>query len=140
MRVLLDTNVVSEVQRAQGNPAVRERLARFALDDTYLSVLTIGEVAMGIALLPEGRRKREFDQWLTELEAVYADRILTVDREIARLWGEITARGRRTGVVIPALDGLIAATALRHGLHVVTRNRRHIEAAGVLVIDPWADD
>jgi predicted nucleic acid-binding protein len=56
---------------------------------------------------------------------------------MARIWGEFTARARESGVIIPGPDGLLAATALRHGLHVMARNMRHLEANGVLLIDPW---
>ena len=56
-----------------------------------------------------------------------------------RIWGELTARTQKSGVGIPPTDGLLAATALRHGLHVMTRNTQHFEASGSLIIDPWRD-
>lgn len=114
-------------------------MASISEDDLFLSVVTYGEIVKGIALLDEGRRKRELRQWIGDLAAHYDERILPVDRETAVSWGEITARARRSGVQIPPSDGLIAATALRHGLHLMTRNTRDFEATGVLVIDPWPD-
>ena len=60
-----------------------------------------------------------------------------MDAETARIWGEITAKAQKKGVIIPATDGLLAATASRHGLHVITRNTRHFEASGAIVIDSW---
>lgn len=65
--------------------------------------------------------------------------MLSIDLETARLWGELTARASADGVQIPVSDGLIAATALRRGLHVLTRNTRHFAATGALVIDPWTE-
>jgi predicted nucleic acid-binding protein len=86
-----------------------------------------------------GRKKKALASWLNGLETQFADRILAIDAETARLWGEITARARKSGEVIPAVDGLVAATALRHGLHVMTRNIRHFESSGALVLNPWQD-
>lgn len=139
MRLLIDTCVLSEVQRSQGDRRVRARVEALERHEAFLSVITIGELARGIALLDQGQRKRELAAWLEMLEQYYASRILPIDAEIARLWGELSAKGKRQGISIPVMDGLLAATALRHGLHVVTRNTRHFEATGVLIIDPWAD-
>ena len=60
-----------------------------------------------------------------------------MDIETARMWGELIARAQKTGITIPAVDGLLAATALRYGMHVMTRNTRHFTASGALVIDPF---
>jgi predicted nucleic acid-binding protein len=137
VRALLDTCTVAELRHPKGNPAVRMAVATFDDDDLFLSVLTLGEVAKGIHLLRDGRKKRELTAWLIGLERLFADRILPVDREISNLWGELTARAQKVGTIIPAIDGLLAATALRHGLHLMTRNTRHFEATGVLIMDPW---
>jgi predicted nucleic acid-binding protein len=137
--VLLDTCVLSELQRPQGDPRVRAHVE--ALDPTrlFVSVITVGELAKGIALLPGGARRHELSSWLLGLEQRFADAILPVDAEAARVWGELTAHAQTQGIQIPASDGLIAATALRHGLHVMTRNTRHFAATGALIIDPWAE-
>jgi toxin FitB len=137
MKALLDTCVLSEIRRPQGRAEVKAAVEQFADNDLFVSVLTVGEIAKGVALLASGRRKRELTGWLRGLEAGFADRILEVDRETALFWGEITARAQKRGVVIPAVDGLIAATALRHGLQLLTRNIRHFRVTGVLVLDPW---
>lgn len=105
--------------------------------DLYLSALTIGELTKGIALLPAGRRKNSLLSWLDGLVNSYADRILPIDAQTATLWGSLMARLRQQGVVIPAVDGLLAATALQHNIYIMTRNTRHFEATGVLIIDPW---
>src|SRR4051794_15357983 len=94
-------------------------------------------MAKGIALLEVGPKKAHLTTWLATLEGQYGERILAIDAETARIWGELTARAQKTGVVIPPTDGLLAASALRHGLHVMTRNTRHFEASGALILDPW---
>ena len=72
------------------------------------------------------------------LERVYADRLLPVDLETGRIWGQLTAAAQRKGRTVPAGDGLIAATAQRHGLHVITRNVDDFKETGVTLINPWA--
>jgi predicted nucleic acid-binding protein len=140
VRVLLDTCVLAELQKPQPNPAVREAVARADDDDLFLSVLTIGEITKGIALLAPGKKKRRLAAWLRGLEENFSDRLLAVDREAAAIWGEITAKAQKQGIVVPAVDGQLAATALRHGLHLMTRNTKHVAATGVLVINPWQKD
>jgi predicted nucleic acid-binding protein len=75
--------------------------------------------------------------WFRQIDEEFADRILVVDRDTTRIWGEITARAQNIGVQIPATDGLIAATALCHGLHIMTRNTKHFAATGAIIVDPW---
>lgn len=137
MRALLDTCTLAEIRNPKGDPSVKEAVRDIPDEDLYLSVLTVGEVVKGISLLAAGRKRRELSSWLADLEEQFAGRILGLDVETGRIWGELTARGQRRGVVIPAADGLLAATAIRHGLHVMTRNTKHFEATGALVIDPW---
>jgi toxin FitB len=137
MRVLLDTCVLSELRGARPNPGVRQAIEDFASDDLYVSVVSAGEIAKGIALLPDSRNKRGLEGWLRALELGYADRLLPVDLETAHIWGELTATAQKHGRAIPAADGLIAATAMRHGLHVMTRNTADFEATGVLLVNPW---
>jgi toxin FitB len=105
--------------------------------DAFISVVTIGEIAKGIELLPGGRRRDTLVAWLGEIEADYGDQILPCDIEIARVWGELTGRAQRRGQTIAAADGLIAATALHHGLRLATRNIRHFAETGVSLVNPW---
>ena len=137
MRALLDTCVLAELRRPNGHPRVKAAVAELSDGDLYLSVLTVGEIAKGIALLASGRKRRALASWLNGLETKFGDRILAIDAETARVWGELTARAQKSGEIIPAVDGLIAASARRHALHVMTRNTRHFEASGALVFDPW---
>jgi predicted nucleic acid-binding protein len=100
-------------------------------------VLTVGEIVKGIALMSPGPKKKHLTRWLAGIESDYEERILPLDVETARIWGELTARAQKKGIIIPPAAGLLAATALQHGLHVMTRNTKHFEASGVFVIDPW---
>lgn len=137
MRVLLDTCVLSELRHPRCNSGVRLAVAALDTNDLFVSVLSVGEIAKGIALLTKSRKKSALQSWLQTLELHYADRLLPVDLETGRIWGEITAAAQRAGRSMPAGDGLIAATARRHGLHVMTRNTRDFEASGVLLVNPW---
>jgi predicted nucleic acid-binding protein len=105
--------------------------------DFFLSVITIGEITKGITKLPMSHRRQNLESWFSHLQQRHAPRILPVDIEIARIWGEITAKAAQMGRVVPVNDGLIAATALRHGLHIMTRNSADFQATGALLIDPW---
>jgi len=138
VRVLLDTCVLSEVRRPKGDPAVRRAVSELDDKNLFVSVLSIGEIAQGITLLPESAKRRALQGWLETIERFYGDRLLPVDLETSRIWGELTAAARKGGKTVPAGDGLIAATARRHGLHVMTRNTADFESTGVLVLNPFS--
>jgi toxin FitB len=137
VRVLLDTCVLSELRRPKGHPAVRQAVAALESDNLFVSVLSIGEITKGISLLRESPHKRALQTWLHTLERNYADRLLPIDLETSRIWGELTAAAQKTGRRVHASDGLIAATARRYGLHVMTRNTADFEPTGVLLLNPW---
>jgi predicted nucleic acid-binding protein len=137
VRVLLDTCVLSELRHPKGDPGVRRAVDAFDSGSLFVSDLSIGEIAKGIALLREGRRKSGLLNWLQTLERLYGDWLLPVDLETSRIWGELTAAAQKVGRTVPASDGLIAATAWRHGLHVMTRNTVDFAATGVLLLNPW---
>ncbi len=137
MRALIDTCVLSEMQRPQVSPQVRRRLEAIALDDMYISVLSLGEIRKGIDKLKASVRKTGLDTWFNQVVLSSQGRILPIDHDTAMIWGEITARAEKKGRSIPTIDGLIAATALRHGLHLMTRNVTDFEATGVLLVNPW---
>ncbi len=139
MRSILDTCVLSEIQRANADERVSQYVAAVDPNDIFLSVITIGEIVNGIEQLAPGRRRDELDRWIRDIEDHHADRILPIDARTAHLWGQISAQSRLKGVTIPAADGLIAATALQHDMTLLTRNTTHFESTGVRLVDPWAD-
>ena len=134
MAYLLDTNVVSALRRPDRHPAPASWLRNQRSSDVYLSVVTLGEIERGIALqIPRDPDfARELAQWHERTLTWFADRILPVDIATARRWGRLSA-----SVGNQEVDLLIAATALEHGLAVVTRNVRHFEPTGVRVVNPF---
>lgn len=139
MKVLLDTCVISEIVRPQGDQRVKQRVSAFSGAETFLSVVTVGELARGINLLPTGKNRDKYASALLQLEQDYEKRILPIDTDTGRIWGEIDAMRQKAGRALSVTDGLIAATARRFGLHVVTRNVRDFEETGVLIVNPWED-
>ena len=136
---LLDTNVVSEPFKRNPSRRVFEWLQSADEDRLFVSVLTLGELRKGIQLA-DGRRKSTLERWLErDLEPRFAGRILAINSGIADTWGRLTAQSRRSGTVLPAVDGLLTATAIRHDLTLVTRNLRHVPNAAVQVMNPWTD-
>src|SRR5689334_10870888 len=121
---LIDTNVLSEYNRLGGpDPGVRHWLETTDRSQQFVSVITLAEIQKGIHLLAEGRRRAELENWLSqELEVWFSGRILSIDRHVASRWALLVASQVRGGRPLPAIDSLIAATALAHDLTIVTRN------------------
>lgn len=139
MNYLLDTNVLSEVQRPKPDANVLAWLDQVDEDRTYLSVISVGEIARGVAQLDEGKRKAALQQWLDfDLPARFGNRLLPVDRETASIWGQLMAEAKRAGRGLPVMDGWIAASAVRHGLTLVTRNTRDFAGVDIELLDPWS--
>jgi len=137
MRVLLDTCVLSEIRKKKGNSVVKNAVQAFNSADLFLSVIMIGEIVKGIELLRTGKRKKELTAWVQGLERDFSDSILSIDIETVRIWGDLTASSQKSGKTVSACDGLIAATAKRHGLHLMTRNVKDFESTGTMIINPW---
>jgi len=138
MPYLLDTNVLSEPARVSPNPGVLAWMKGMEPLEPHLSVLTLGEIEKGLSLMPPGPRKTALREWLRyDLQERFRGRILPVDSEVARVWGELNAQGQRIGRPLPVVDGLLLATAQAHDLIFVTRNIRDCGDRGVEVLDPW---
>ncbi len=135
--ILLDTNVLSELTRERPERAVVDFVRLHRDDLLYISVVSVTEIADGIDRLPEGHRRAKLQRWFHDTVAHFGARCLSVDAEIARLAGELSAAGHRAGRDPRLADAWIAATASRNGLAVATRNVKHFEPFGVRVINPW---
>jgi len=134
---LVDTNVLSELRRRDPDVNVVRWLEARPATTLYLSVLTLGELRKGIEALPHGARKRRLLDWLeVELPGFFAGRVLPIDARVADRWGHLVAQAARP---VPTVDSLLAATALTHGLTLVTRNLRDFQYPGLVVVDPWAE-
>jgi predicted nucleic acid-binding protein len=105
----------------------------------HLSALTVGEIEKGVALLQAGRRRTSLRTWLGTLSSTYAARVLPVDAAVASTWGRMCAVAEQSGRHLSVVDGLIAATAIHHGLTVVTRNTKDFAPTGASLIDPWRE-
>lgn len=131
----MDTNVLSELRRNAPNPAVLQWFTNRPASTLYLSVLTLGEIRKGVEAISEVDRRQLLVDWLeTELSAFFIGRILSVDVAVADRWGRLVAAAGRP---LPAIDSLLAATALAHDLVLVTRNTKDFESLGVSLINPW---
>ena len=139
MRYLLDTNVVCEPTAAAPNPRVLAWIGRQDWRDIFVSVVTLAEIAEGVARLPAGRRRDRLDVWRRELIESLDDRILLLDEQIAGTWGALRAQLAAEHRTIGPMDAFIAATAQNHGLTLVTRNERHFTAWGGPVLNPWME-
>jgi predicted nucleic acid-binding protein len=135
--MLLDTCVVSELARPEPDPRVLAWLDSVNDAALRVSVLTLGEIKKGADLLEGGPRKVRVEAWLDELRATFADRILPVDEAVALRWGAISAASRRAGRVRPAIDCLLAATAVCHELKLATRNVADFDGTGAVIVNPW---
>lgn len=136
MKYLLDTNIVSEPKRKRPDPVAAAWLRGVDQASLYISVLTLGEIESGITRLEPRNRiaAGALREWAEGIRADFSSRIIDVDFAIAETWGRISA-GRSLSIV----DGLLAATALVHGMVFVTRNVRDVADTGVKVINPWED-
>jgi predicted nucleic acid-binding protein len=139
MKYLLDTCAISDLRKPECPESLRQLIE--TTDDTalFLSAVTLGEIQKGVSLLPAGKRRQEFQAWLAFVQSSFDDRILPVTAETALIWGQITARCQQAGHTLHSSDGLIAATAIQFGLHLVTRNISDFEPTGALIINPWLD-
>jgi len=135
---LLDTNCISELVHPKPDPRVVDWMDAVDEGLLYLSVLTLGEIRKGVAGLPQGKRRAHLETWLeVELQARFSGRIVPVDAAIADRWGLLAAEAKRQRLVLPVIDGLLAATALHHNLTVVSRNTSDFTATQVQVLNPW---
>jgi predicted nucleic acid-binding protein len=135
---LLDTNIVSETRRRRPDPGVVHFLEAADPAALFLSVLSLGELRKGIARknLEDPVAAEQLATWVDGLESGFADRLLGVDAAVARLWGEWSA-DRPRPVPVPIIDTLLAATAGRYGLTLVTRNAKDVAGIPVPVLNPW---
>ena len=135
MSYLIDTNVLSELRRKEPNPRVVAWLQARPRQSLFLSVLTLGEIREGLERVPEPARKQALLDWLeVELPNYFVGRVLAIDAATADRWGRLMAQAARP---LPAIDALLAATALHNDLALVTRNTKDFAGLDVPLINPW---
>ena len=135
MNYLIDTNVISELVKTKPNKSVTQWFNKISSHQLYISVLTLGELRKGIEQITETQKKIQLHYWLEhELPAWFDHRVLAIDQNIADRWGRLLTEMRRP---LPAIDSLIAATALHFDFCLVTRNVNDFKYPSLQVLNPW---
>jgi len=134
---LIDTNVISKLSCREPETRVVQWFEQRPANQLYLRVLSLGEIRRGVEKPEEGERRRELRSWLEqELPAFFAGRVLPDDEAVDHRWGCLMAE---MGRPLPAIDSLLAATALEHNLVLTTRNLKDVAGLAVAVINPWVE-
>lgn len=137
---LVDTNVISEVLRPLPDPPVIAWSQRVSKVHLFLSVVSFGEMRKGLTIMPAGARRSKLEKSIDgSISAWLANRILPMTQSIANRWGALEGQRQLMGRPLHVPDAQIAATALEHGLTLVTRNVKDFEGIGVTILNPWAD-
>ena len=132
--------MLSELAKPRPDAGVLGWLEEADENRLYLSVLTLGELEKGIARLPASARRTRIERWVRrDLAARFEGRIVDVDRSVAERWGAISGVSESRGTPLPVIDALLAASALVHGLEVVTRNTADLERCGARCVNPWRE-
>jgi predicted nucleic acid-binding protein len=135
--IVLDTNVLSEEMKPVPEPAVHDWLSRQNSLDLFTTAVTEAEIIYGVAILPDGKRKRELDAAAKRILALFAGRILPFDSTAAHDFALIVADRHRAGRPIEDFDALIAAITRSRGMTLATRDVQDFAGTGVGIIDPW---
>jgi predicted nucleic acid-binding protein len=137
---LLDTNVLSELRKPRPDRKVVAFVAAQALERLHVSAVTFAEIRFGIERLDDAAKRLELNQWLAhKVRPMFDRRVLEVTEDIMLRWRVLVEEGRKRGHTFSQPDLIIAATALEHGLTIVTRDRTDYDRARVPVFDPWTD-
>jgi len=137
LNYLLDTCFLSELRKPKPHKAVLDWFEIIDEKRLFISALSIGELYYGIALLPDGKQKKEIKAWLQQIENSYADLIIPIDEKVAAQWGEMRALLQSRGITLNVVDGLLAATCSVYSLNLVTRNNKDFKDTGINILNPW---
>ena len=137
MRYLLDTCILSEPFKRQPDPHVIAWLRSVDQSSLYTPSVVLGEIRKGVEKMPASARREMLEKWLADYLRFYADNIVAFDAEVAMTWGKLVGKLQLDGISPPVIDSQIAATALHHGMTLVTRNVRDMQATGVDIFNPF---
>jgi predicted nucleic acid-binding protein len=137
---LLDTNILSELRRPKPERKVVAFIADQPLDRLYVSTVTLAEIRFGIELLPDAGLRSDLADWLAhKVRPMFDQRVLPVSEDILFKWRLLVEDGRKAGHTYSQPDLFIAATALHHGLTIVSRDTTDYAKARVPLLNPWID-
>ena len=137
---MLDTNVVSELARLRPAPQVLAWLGEHEVASLFLTAITLGEIDVGARAHPDPARRAKLLDWCDGLQArLFQDRVLPFDAAAARAWGNIVDAAKGQGRALEWRDSQIAATTMRFGARLATRNTKHFTGLGLDLIDPFAE-
>lgn len=137
---LLDTNILSELRRPKPERKVVSFVAAQPLDRLYVSTVTFAEIRFGIELVNDPTRRAALQDWLAhKVRPMFEQRVLEISEDVMFKWRLLVEEGRKNGHTYSQPDLMIAATAITHGLTVVSRDRADYDRAGVTVFNPWTD-
>ncbi len=137
---LLDTNVISELRRPRPSARVRSFISGQRLEDLFVSTVTLAEIRYGIETVGDPIRRAELSDWLLHrVRPMFDQRVLDVSEDVMFKWRLLVEDGRKAGHTFSQPDLIIAATALQHGLTVVTRETGDYQRARVPLLNPWVD-
>jgi predicted nucleic acid-binding protein len=136
--IVVNTNVLSEEMKSVPAASVHAWFLRQNAGDLFTTAVCEAEILLGVAILPDGQRKRELEVAARSIIALFAGRILSFDSAAATAYADIVAERRRIGRPIDDFDAQIAAISRSRGFKLATRNGPDFDRTGVLVIDPWA--
>ena len=135
---LLDTNIPSELTKPMPEPRVSAWVDAQDNASLFLSVVSVGELRRGFTVLPQSKRRTQLEQWFEQhLLPLFAGRILPITQSVGDRWGVLSGECQLRGTPLNMADGMIAATALEHGLTLVTRNVKDFAGLGVVLLNPW---
>ena len=135
---LLDTNILSELRRTRPEPNVLAFVAGQSLDRLFVSAVTLAEIRFGIELVGDAIKRAELNDWLThKVRPMFNQRVLPISEDVMFKWRLLVEDGRKSGHTFSQPDLIIAATALQHGLTLVSRDVADFEKARVPILNPW---
>lgn len=136
--IVIDTNVISELWKAEPAPQVLAWMDAQMIETLYLSAITVAELRFGLAAMPAGKRRATYlDRLDREVIPAFSGRVLPFDLDASRAYAELMGAARAAGNAIGKADGYIAASATARGYTVATRDTSPFAAAGLAVINPW---
>jgi toxin FitB len=137
----LGTNVIFELRRPRPSARVQSYIIDQRLEDLFVSAVTFAEIRFGIEMIADPIRRAELNDWLLHrVRPMFDQRVLSVSEDVMFKWRLLVEEGRKVGHTFSQPDPIIAATALQHGLTVVTRNTDDFKLARVLLMNPWGEN